>query len=720
MFLSFSLFLGVTLITFSQDRERESEDTKGNYRDTTKKEFEEVETEEIVVTGTRTSKQIIDIPFSVFRIGKREIRYGRNFTARDVLADVPGLFLQTRFGSDVRISIRGYGTRSNSTVRGIRILLDGIPESDPDGESTMDAVDYTSIGGVEVVKGNLSSIYTNSPGGVINFLTDIFFNESFVTQNNEIGSFGLHQNGIKLGLKSEKSRYFLSYFYRNFDGYRPHSTEYVHLLNSIFQLYPDTKTSVTLLGNYARGFTRFPGALTKEEFDADPFQPYFQSVSSDIKRITQRGRAALRYFKTFGKKDANELELTGFGSIKDFDFTTNDLYNIKTKYSLGVNLRYTNKSPVFKHSNEFSVGADYFYVTGSLSSYTNIGGIKQNELQFQSQETQINLGAYLLDQYSLYKDRFYALFSCRYDKVEFENDDLLAGDRSSSVKFEKFTPKLALNFKLMPLVAVYSSYGYAFDMPAAAEMENSRFSSNNGRTTLNPDLKPQNSKNYELGIKGNFFQKKIDAFEKVYFEFTFFNIKVDDEIIPFSISDKPYFKNAARTNRTGLECTIKSEPLERMEWIVNYTFANFKYDSYHSQTIDSVGNIIDVNYTGNTVPAVPRHLFNFILNYQYQLSKDISGLVLFDCDYVSRMFTDDGNTETTPPYFYANSLFGVNLSIKKFSALFSAGVNNIFNRRYVGYININANPEFRINQRRYYEPGEPRFYYVNLNFRYSL
>src|SRR5437867_3009145 len=133
MILTLILFFGTyTATVHSQDKEID-EDSESNLQDTAKKKFEEVETEEIVVTGTRTSKQIIDIPFSVFRIGKREIKYGRNFTARDILADVPGLFLQTRFGSDVRISIRGYGTRSNSTVRGIRILLDGIPESDPDG-----------------------------------------------------------------------------------------------------------------------------------------------------------------------------------------------------------------------------------------------------------------------------------------------------------------------------------------------------------------------------------------------------------------------------------------------------------------------------------------------------------------------------------------------------------------------------------------------------------
>jgi iron complex outermembrane receptor protein len=84
--------------------------------------------------------------------------------------DVPGLFLQSRYGGyDVRLSIRGYGNRSNSGIRGIRILQDGIPESEADGEGSVDAIDYTSLETVEIAKGNLSSLYTNAPGGVVNF-----------------------------------------------------------------------------------------------------------------------------------------------------------------------------------------------------------------------------------------------------------------------------------------------------------------------------------------------------------------------------------------------------------------------------------------------------------------------------------------------------------------------------------------------------------------------
>ncbi|MCX6163569.1 MAG: Plug domain-containing protein, partial [Ignavibacteriae bacterium] len=166
------------------------------------------ETEELVITGTRTLEKIIDIPYSVFRVDKKELQFGKKVSAKNVLADVPGLFLQSRYGNkEIRVTIRGYGTRSNSGVRGVKILQDGIPESEPDGETVIDAVDFTSLGGVEVVKGNLSSIYGNSPGGVVNFISDLYFPKNFVTTANQFGNYGLFQNGLKFGIRTNDYRF---------------------------------------------------------------------------------------------------------------------------------------------------------------------------------------------------------------------------------------------------------------------------------------------------------------------------------------------------------------------------------------------------------------------------------------------------------------------------------------------------------------------------------
>lgn len=712
------LFSCFTVTAVCQEEDEEELEERKEKGDTTIHKIPAIE--EIVITGTRTEKKIIDIPYSVFNVPKKELVFGRDLNAKDILQDVPGLFIQTRYGSDVRISIRGFGTRSNTGVRGIRILQDGFTESEPDGETSMDAIDYTSLGGVEVVKGNQSSLYPNSPGGVINFLSDMSFSRNFVKTQSQFGSFDLMLNGVRLGLAEKKSRFFLSYTYKNYKGFRDHGSEFSHLLNSNYVTYVNPNTTFSVYGNYMRGLMRFPGPLTSSEVEQDPTQAYFQAVASDFKRETQKGRLGLKFNTSWGKNKTNILEFLGFGAIKDLQFTTNVLYNIKYKYVLGSTLRYTNKSPLFKRESEFTVGFDYNFVNGPLSSYSNVGGVKGDDLQAQNTETQTNYGFFAEEQINLYKAKFYFLFSGRYDKVIIQNNDELFSVRNSSRSFDRFTPKAAFNYKLTPTVALYTSYGFGFDTPSATELENFLFSSNQGTTTLNPDINPQTSRNFEIGIKGNLIDKKRSFIKKALFEMTLFNTQVNDEIVPFVITDRVYYRNAAKTNRWGFESGIKIEPIERMDVIVNYTFTNFKYDTYISRVYNATGDPTDVDYSGNRVPAVPQHLVNFIVEGEPELAKHLELLLIFDCDYVSHMFTDDQNSASVGAYFYANLLLGLQYAYKDFSAVFSAGAKNIFDRKYIGYININANPELPVDQRRYYDPGEPRNYYTNITLNYRF
>lgn len=718
LLLLFYLFIN-SVPVFCQDEEDDEEyESKKEITDSTHKKVTALE--EIVVTGTRSEKKIIDIPFSVFRVNKKEFIYGRDLNAKDILQDVPGLFIQTRYGSEVRISIRGFGTRSNSGVRGIRILQDGIPESEPDGETTLDAVDYSSLGGVEVVKGNLSSLYPNSPGGVVNFLSDMNFNKSFIKLVSIAGEYNLFQGGLRAGLTGRNSKFFISHTYKSYTGFRPHGAEYSHLLNANYITFPNSSTSVSILGNYVRGFVRFPGALTQTEFNSDPFQAYYLSVANDIKRITQKGRLAVKYKTNWGSLIKNEFELIGYGSVKDLQYTTNSSYFLKYKYIAGGTLRYTIKHSIFSKENEFTAGTEYNYVTGPLTGYTNTGGNKEDDLESQNTETQNNSGFFFEDQFSLLKSKLFMLLSGRYDILKFESEDGLYGARNSERSFKRFTPKAALNYKLTPTVSAYTSFGYGFDSPSSAELENYLLSSDAGFATLNPDINPQTSNNFEIGIKGNVFNRGSRYFKKALFEFTFFRTSVKDEIIPFIISDKVYYRNAAATNRLGLECGLKFEPIERMDVICNYTFTNFKYSSYRSQVFDSSGNFVEVDLSDTRVPAVPQHLVNFIIEGEPEIVKHLEGLIIFDCDYASRMFVDDQNTESTSPYFLTNFMAGINYTNKNFSFILSSGIKNILDRRYVGFININANPEFPVGMRRYYEPGEPRNFYLSMNINYKF
>jgi len=201
--------------------------------------------------------------------------------------------------------------------------------------------------------------------------------------------------------------------------------------------------------------------------------------------------------------------------------------------------------------------------------------------------------------------------------------------------------------------------------------------------------------------------------KKVFFDVTFFYYKISEEIVPFTINQTSYYRNAAKTNRVGLECGLKTEPFEHFDMIINYTYTDFKYDEFEALNYTPQGTTT-ADYSGNTEPSVPTNILNFILEYELELSENMSGLLIWDCDYISDMFVDDANSAISPGYFYGNAMVGLTYNTEEFGAVFFLGSNNIFNKTYVGYININD------YYGRYYDAGEPRNFYLGLNLSYKF
>jgi len=670
------------------------------------------EIEQVTAIGTRSAERIIDIPYSVFSVDKKELSFGRKASAKDVLADVPGMFLQSRFGNtDLRISLRGFGTRSNSGARAVRILVDGIPESDPDGESVLDAIDFTSLGGVEVAKGNLSSLYANAPGGVINFMSDLYFPRSYVGAISQAGQFGLLHGGIKVGLLNTNNRVLFTHNYSNLDGYREHSQQYLNLVNFVYEAYLPDLSTISVLGNYVNGLNKLPGPLTREEFDTDPFQASPIALSQDFKRITRKGKLGVRYKTEFNEPRKNELELTLYGAFKDLERTDNDFYTFAERRTMGAWARFTNRSRILDHSNTLTLGVDYAHQAGPVTDFDNLYGTKGPSVQNEYVESLNNIGIYFVNRFSLIEEAFDVTVSTRFDRNVFNRDIFIPfGFTDTNRTFNRFAPKVGLNYKLTRSIALYSSYGLSYDIPALSEMANTPISSNI-RYSLNPDLNPQQTYNLELGVKGNLVEPDREFMPKLFFDVTFFHYTIKDEIIPFAVNQRAYYRNAARTNRTGLEIGLKTHPLRHFEMVLNYTYTHFRYRDYLATVFSPAGTTVE-NYAGNTVPSIPAGLLNFIMMYELELAEDFEALFLWDCDYVSRMFVNDQNTGTASAYFYGNILVGLNLKQEDFGGVLYAGIHNIFDRRYAGFINVN---EF---YGRYYETGEPRTLYAGLKISY--
>ena len=671
------------------------------------------ELDDIVVTGSRSNKKIIDIPYPVVRINNSLFQYDRKVGVSDVLQSIPGMFLQSRYGNhDVRISIRGFGSRSNSGIRGVRILLDGIPESEPDGQTRIEAIDFNSIGRIEIVKGNSSSLYTNAPGGVVNFINDVDFPKSFAVQFNQFGSFDLRRNGIKTGIRTDKYGFLAAYSYQNYKGYREHNNEYWHIFNTVLEVHPGDNTSLKILGYFVDGLIKLPGSLTKEEFEEDPFQPDQRQVDRDSKRISAKGRLGVRFNTKFGSSLNNEIEITAYGTIKYFHRPSRT-YKIINRNGLGLTTHYVNRTDILGLQNEFSFGADIFLQPARIEFYDNINGQKGDQLLQLLDEGINNTGFFVSDNFELIKDRMFVLLSGRYDYIAYNITEETLPSRTDERTFNAFTPKIALNYKITPHIAVYTSFGLSFDSPAKNELDPF-----NPAELYNQELQAQESKNFELGIKGNIISSDAQFFRMVLFEATFFNININNEIAPFEVLGDVFFRNAAETNRLGLELGTQLEVVDGLNFIFSYTYSNFSYNSYFAKTIDidSTGNSVESgeDFSGNIVPSVPEHNIFVSLAYSYLFAKNLNGFIKFSYMGVSGLWVDDVNSDKTDAYNLLNSVLGFDMKFGNFKLLVSGGVNNIFDLLYVGFTNTNS------ADKRFYEVGAPRNYFVSLNIGYTF
>ncbi len=409
----------------------------------------------------------------------------------------------------------------------------------------------------------------------------------------------------------------------------------------------------------------------------------------------------------------NLIEITGYGTIKDLTRTA-ATYRIFDRWGVGSSFKFINETKIADRRNEFSIGGDLYYQSGPISEFNNIGGIKGDKLELLTDETISNVGIYFLDQIPIIKGKMNLLFTGRYDRVIVGADDLLASFRDTSRMFDKFTPKVALNFKFNSRVALYGSFGLGFDSPANNELDNFPFSSDGGLKLINPDVNPQSSKNFELGFKGDLPNRNSKLFRTTFFDLTFFTTKVDDAIIPFTVDGDAYYRNAATVNRTGFEAGINTEVAAGLDLKGAYTYSNFKYDNYIARTIDSKGQITDDNYSGNVEPANPDHLISGELSYQYNFKRNYSVFVKTNIMNVSSMFVNDKNVDSlkTEAYTLLGAQLGINANFNNFQLLAYAGLNNIADEKYVSFVQVNS------DRQEFYESGPRRNFFGGINLSY--
>ena len=670
------------------------------------------------VTASRTPVSILDVPLAVTIVGGEELRLRRGVGLDEALTLVPGVLAQSRSGGgDVRISIRGFGSRgagdrSNAgTSRGVRILLDGIPETEPDGRTALDLVDLALVEQMEVVRSNASALYGNAAGGVIDLRTVPLAGSRLLTLQPQAGSFGLRRLIGRGAMPVGDGTAYVGFATTHLDGWRVHSqSDRTTVLGGVAApLGERTSLAVLLAGGNDR--FQIPGPLTQAEVDADPRLANATYASRDERRYNRLARvgATLEHRLDSARTVSGML----FVSPKILQRSERGTYRDFTRYHLGGNVAFRGAHAVAEGiRGRFTAGADEAFQDGAILFYDlTAAGTRGPNLRDNKREGANNFGTFVEEQLA-FGERLLVSLGARYDAIGYYNQNFITPQTDASRTFSRTTPKLGATWKLSPTHSLYASVGGGVEVPAGNETDPAGTFGQDTVTSLNPLLEPIRSTTYELGLKRILlFGDAAPLLRSASYDVALYDTEVRNEIVPYR-GGRFYF-TAGKVRRQGAELGLALAAAGGVGARGTLTVNRHRYTEYQ---VDSVhygvpGRVAD--YAGNRVVGVPDVHYGASLSYSPEV---LPGLRLEGgVAGVGRYFADDANAVVVPGYALLNATLAFDSAIA-----FRRGggvrgflsVNNLTDRRYIGSAFLN--PDVVGGVPVAFEPGRPREVVVGL------
>ena len=460
----------------------------------------------VTVTATRNRASILSTPLAVTKIESRELR-GASTGIEEVLSKVPGVIAQSRYGtSDIRLTIRGFGARgagdrSNSgTTRGVRILLDGFPETEPDGRTAFDQIDIASAQAVEVIRSNASAVWGNAAGGVVNILTMPTTNIPSFDFQPVAGGFGLSRYTVRTSAPIGTGTVWASFTNSDFDGWRAHSNARRSVMTAGASGLVSDRTRLGLYLSAANNLMHIPGPLTQAQLAADPRQANAAYVSRDERRYNRVGRLGVSIDHDLDS--TTTLSSALYVNPKYLQRSERGTYRDFTRFHFGGNVVGRKELTTGSLRSRVTVGLDEAYQDGAILFYnlssTNDRG---TTLTDNKGEGANNLGIFAQDELQL-NDQLSVTLGARYDKVAYYYRSFLptAAVRFDSRAFDRVSPKLGVNWLLGATSSVYANVGGGIEAPAGNETDPTP-GAPSPAPLINPLLDAISSTTYEIGYK---------------------------------------------------------------------------------------------------------------------------------------------------------------------------------------------------------------------------
>lgn len=633
-----------------------------------------------VVSATREARDPFEVPASVDKINQNTLEKAASFQVNlsETLTRVPGLVINNRnnFAQDLQISIRGFGARATSGVRGVRLFSDGIPATMPDGSGQISHFSLSSTESIEVLRGPFSSLYGNSSGGVILLTTENPRVGTELEVNQIFGTDSTRRSGIKLNKGNEEVGIVIDASTFRTDGYRDHSKARRDNFNSkmVWNLSSDTRLSWVV--NYVDiPLAQDPAGLTAAQLASNRRQAGTNTVANNTNKTVEQSQTGIVLEHKFSP-GTNITFSPYYGDRKIRQvLASTAVIDLKNEYS-GADLRFGHQTSL--------LGKPLF-----LNAGLTVGELEQARLGFFGASTTPNRDeantASQFDQYLqaeyFFTDKLSVLGGVRNSSIEIESNDqfLSNGDGSGSKKYDEVTSNVGFSYRLQPNINTYISYGEGFETPTL--LETAYLSVAPPSPNFNSQLEAAKSEQLEIGVKAKFGGTLVNA--------ALYTVDTDNEIVVLAANGgATSFQNAGSTSREGAELALQHA--FNRQWQANAAV------NYIRATYDTSVNSIQA---GNSLPSIPKKTFFGELVYKpsslYEAATELR--------YVDKLFANDANDAFAPSYSVVNLRASKDWPLNGgWNVRTYARVDNVFDKEYVGSVIVNQGAG------QFFEPASER------------
>lgn len=665
----------------------------------------------ITVSVTRADLSLRRTPLAIERLSRPDISRARPTWGLDeALASVPGVYAANRynFSVDQRISIRGFGARSAFAVRGIKVLLDGIPQTLPDGQGQLTNLELGEADRIEVLRGPAAALFGNASGGVISISTPQAPPQA-VTEELRIVAGAFDRDLDRAWTKWQSTTGFrvggggaqVTLSRLDYEGERDHTEADFRNVNARLRVPVLGTWSLAVQTDWGnQPLANNPGGLTLAELQANPDSAARLNILRDAGKDVQQLQGGMTLQGPLGEQ--GDATVTLFGLTRDLTNPLPQAYITVDRRAYGARATASRTVGAGSRPARLTAGLDLQWQRDDRQEFSYVvrnaaltvpdnrpDTVTRDQLE---QVRELGPFAQALLEVS---PTVSVMAGLRYDRVSFRVTDqhLSDGaDNSGERVMDAVSGSVGVAVSPSPALTVYANVSNAFETPTTTELNNQPPPAGGG---FNPDLDPQRAWSYELGGRGG------AAGGRVSWSVAVFQANVRDELIAFEDSTAPgrrFFRNAAAARHRGVELGAEVPLAPGVAVGGTWTYAHYRYTDYQLGTSD---------LAGRAIPGIPEHWLHLRLRAAPPVARGVWAEV--QTTHSSDILVNDTLDVRASDWWMASVRVGWEGAVGGLRLSPFAAVQNVFDKKYVGSVVING------ANGRYYEPAPGRNVYVGFS-----